>query len=201
MKQIKKEPLKIARNTIYVGCVVKDIKVFSYNRKPNILRNILYTLREKHLGIDLLNEGFVYPLYSPTDAKKDKHSSFSISQEISLEPLLNAMNIPNYLPFEEIKRISNTIFTGKFCLEHYEWFGLDEEFINHASYLKNGHLVYDPRKVIDYLVEYQQITGELAEGVADSNISLSLLNPIDGFGGNPNLFLPHSDELKLNKKF
>lgn len=199
---------KIARETVYAGYVVEKVQVRSYLKKSIVLRNMLFSLRDNQLAHDLLQQDFVYPIEGLAEKGEIRKTPFYIQGAVCLEPLLKALDVPFYLTPKEIKIISNTLFTGSFCMEHYKLFGLDQDFLENASYLKNGKLIYDPRKAIDYLVEFYEMAGELEEDFftkEEAKVPLSLFNKVDAFGSNGQpayiSFMPHAKEItRLNKK-
>lgn len=197
---------KIERETVYAGYVVEKVQVHSY--KSTVIRNMLFSLRDNQLAYDLLQLGFVYPIEGLAKKGEIRKSPFYIQGAVCLEPLLKALDVPLYLTPKGIKIISNTLFTGSFCMEHYKLFGLDQDFLENASYLKNGKLIYDPRKAVDYLVEFFEMVGELEEDFftkEEAKVPLSLFNKVDAFGSNGQpayvSFMPHAKEIiRLNKK-
>lgn len=161
---------KVSRDNIYVGEVVRTDRIYRYEgntdffrTKPGQLmtgsylpyRSMLFVPNEKKLANDLLYQSPSYPILNVTDDETCLslgEKNIVIIDAYNLAALLEYFGYNKELTFEDIMRIINTFFTGRFGMDNSKLFGM-EEFIpdNFKPHIKNPDERYELYKKSLYL--------------------------------------------------
>ena len=193
MKNIK---YKVSRDNIYVGKVVRTDKI--YRNKHDQLdtgswlayRSMLFVPNEEKLSNDLLYRSPNYPILNITDDKTCLNlskKSMVIKDACNLAVLLEYFGYNKDLTFEDIMRIRNTFFTGRFAMDNCELFGWEEAKPENFIYYRNGVEITDSKelnKIISQERKSQQAGHRLFSGVSESVLPREYMDVLDEMGDN-----------------
>lgn len=147
---------KVNRDNIYVGEVVRTDSIYRYNgdtdffrTKPVMLdtgswfsyRSMLFVPNEELLSNDLLYQSPNYPILNVTDDNiclSLGEKSIVIKDACNLAALLEYFGYNRELTFEDILKIRNTFFTGRFAKDNCELFGWKETMAEDVTFYAYG---------------------------------------------------------------
>lgn len=176
---------KVSRDSVYVGTVVRTDKVYRYEGDTALFRtksgqlateswfsyrSMLFIPNEEKLANDLLYQSPHYPILNVTEDETCLglgEKSIVIQDACNLAALLEYFGYSKNLTFEEIKKIRNTFFTGRFAMDNCELFGYKE--------IKRG--IAEERKL-------QQAENRSFEGVKESVLPNEYFDVLDKMGDN-----------------
>lgn len=195
---------KVNRDNIYVGEVVRTDRIYRYEgdtdffrTKPGQLntatwfsyRSMLFVPNEEKLSSDLLYQSPSYPILNVTDDDTCLglgEKSIVIRDAYNLEELLKYFGYNKDLTFEDIMRIRETFFTGRFGMDNCELFGM-KEFIP-ANF--KAH-IQDPDERYELYKKSLSLGSERQFGsISENQLPRELMDVLDerGNGSHYNLF-------------
>lgn len=150
---------KININQICIGEVAEivsldECRIESINSNQNIklvypkyyhkYRDIFFILTNDNKAIDLMNEFEEYPLLL-ANSPLSQVEQLLVVNVYSLGSLLKFYKYPEYIGIEEIKKIYDQFFTGRFGYDNYWLFGLEKTDDNllTKTYIKGSTIAND----------------------------------------------------------
>ena len=145
---------KVFRDNIYVGQLIKANKIYRYDgynppldikagtilsEEKQIIRTILFVPDEKKLANDLLYNSPSYPILNITPDEtclKLGESSFVLSYNTNLSPILKFLGFNEELTYQDILVIRKTLFNDHWVLDNCELFGYKEDIPKNWKKLK-----------------------------------------------------------------
>lgn len=157
-----------------------DIKSIhpKYYRKH---RDILFILTKDNKAIDLINKNEEYPLLVEENKISITHE-LGVIKAYSLGPLLKFYEYPEWICNEEIKKIYDKFFTGRFGYDNYWLFGMEktEDKSLTKTYIKGSTIANDEIRKYEFYQKNIELgfsrlfkKGPL-EGIASSGLMKSL---------------------------
>lgn len=222
---------KVNRDNIYVGEVVRTDSIYRYNgdtdffrTKPGMLntgswfsyRSMLFVPNEELLSNDLLYQSPNYPILNVTDDNiclSLGEKSIVIKDACNLAALLEYFGYNRELTFEDILKIRNTFFTGRFAKDNCELFGRKETMAEDVTFYAYGKEVTDPKELEKRRRQFraeQQSGHRSFSGVSEHVLPGEYWDVLDDRGDNSlidaiewhekmNAFKPHKEEGLVKK--
>ena len=221
----------VNRDDIYVGEVVRADRIYRsdwYDRKDYLYTNAWYSYRsmlfvpnERKFSNDLLYRTPNYPVLNVTDdatCLELEQNSIVIIDAYNLSSLLEYFGYQKDLTYEDIYKIRQTFFTGRFAQDNCELFGFKEIMAEDLTFYTNGEVVTNPRKLERRRRQFraeQQAGHRMFSGVSESPLPReywdilddrgdnTLMDVVEGWDEKMNAFAPHKEEgpVKRLKRF
>ncbi len=213
---------KVNRDDIYVGEVIRICEINRYEEtsdKPWQLevqwwhpyRSMLFVPTEEKLSNDLLYRSPNYPILNLTE--NIDTGSIVIKGACSLAPLLKYFGYNEECSFEDVMRIRNTFFTGRFAKDNCGLFGYKETMADDVTFYANGQAVTDPRELERRKRQFraeQRAGHRMFSGIPDGVLPSEYFDVLDERGdktfmeaiqgyGKMNAFAPHKQEGPVKK--
>ncbi len=194
----------VCRDNIYVGEVVKAFRIYRYEgesiffgTKPGQLnvnfgrpyRSMLFTLDESKRANDLLYQSPNYPILNLTadETCLSSKNGIVINKVCSLGLLLEYYGYEKDLKWEDIIKIRETFFTGRFAKDHCELFGWKEVITGNS---KSGRIFSSLKKAV-----FPEDYWDLLDDRGDKTLMDLAGYSDDGMG----VFTPNQEEGPIKK--
>lgn len=166
---------KVCRDSVFVGTVIKPSSICRNERdceyfqaKPGQLyvsskrdyRNMLFVPTKERLANDLLYNSPNYKVLNMSDDEEilNSKNGIVIEDACNLGELLKYFNYKNELTYNDILKIRQIFFTGRFALDHCELFGWQESWndswIYYENLLKSSEALKLSKKRLEEIKEY-----------------------------------------------
>ena len=222
----------VCRDNIYVGEVVRANSIYRYEGNDNFFRtkpgqlstgswrsyrSMLFVPNENKLSNDLLYRSPNYPILNVTDDETCLNlgkNSIVIKDACNLAALLEYFGYKKDLTFEDIIKIRNAFFTGRFAKDNCQLFGLKETMAEDVIFYINGKEVTNPseleRRRRQFRAE-QQAGHRMFSSVSEGSLPREYWDVLDSRGDNTfmdvlkcwdekmNAFAPHKQEGPVRK--
>jgi len=219
---MKNKKYVVSRDDIYVGEVVRTDSICRnegdrnfFRIKPGQLytgvwrsyRSMLFVPDEQKLSNDLLYNTPNYPILNVTDDETCLNlgkKSIVLSDAYNLAVLLEYFGYKKDLSYEDIIKIHDTFFTGRFGMDNSKLFGM-EEFIpsGFKPNITNEDERYELYKQSVSLGSKRQFgsisTSELPRELMDVLDIRGNNSSVYGWGNKIDAFTPHKEEGRVRK--
>lgn len=198
---MKSREYLVSRDDIYVGEVIRTDSIsrnigngnFSETKKrklePSIwqsYRSMLFVPNEKNLSNDLLYATPSYPILNVTDDNFClclEGKNIVVNDAYNLAEFLEYFGYQKDLTYEDIMRIRNDFFTGRFGMDHSKLFGMEEFVPNSFVAKEKGVLVLDEQKRYELYKKSLNLGSERQFGsIEDGIFSRELMSVLDERG-------------------
>lgn len=201
---MKNNEYTVLRNNIYVGEVIRPYNIYRYEgdiafSKTKVgdlyadtcesYRSMLFVLDDNKLANDLLYDSPLYPVLNITDDMKINDNDIVIRNACNLAILLAYFNYGDVLSYNDIVRIRETFFSGRFAKDNCELFGFSEMTFDRELSSKNMRFVKNGDNLL--LSNYFDVLDYMGDN--------SLFDVIGFWHGRINAFAPEKREGRIKK--
>jgi len=223
----------VCRDNIYVGEVITTSQIERYNGPEDnhnhykigslapkgfrSCRSIIFIPNEDNYSDDLLYQSPNYPILNVTSDEEClniKDQSFVIQHAYNLSDLLEYFNYKKDLTYQDIIKIRNTFFSGRFAKDNCELFGMREIMAEELNFYINEQLVTDQKEIEKCRKNYrrgQKLGYREFEKISKHTLPREYYDILNNRGDriyqdfyeewdkSINAFLPHKKEGKIRK--
>lgn len=223
----------VCRDNIYVGEVITTNQIERYEgpednhfkHKPGLLapsgyrtcRSMLFVPNEDNFSDDLLYQTPNYHVLNITDDQTCLNlgeNSIVIQHACNLSALLEYFNYKKDLTYQDIMKIRNTFFTGRFAKDNCQLFGWKEIMAEDLMFFMNDQEITDPKEIKKCQKEFragqraghrqfEKVSGGILPEeyweVLDARGNKTLKDVFEGWDESLNAFDPHKREGKIRK--